>query len=101
MPVLLLLVCWSVLVASLRADDQHLIRPGEIWRYFKGISEPAGTAGEWRLAEYDDSAWPQSISGFGTAGIVNIEPGYLSDYGVGYRTVYFRRQFSVSDPASL
>ncbi len=100
MPALLLLVIWCFCAPPLRADDQWLIRIGETWQYYKGANEPSTPIGAWRAPEFDDGRWEESISGFGTA-TYNTEPGYLWDYGFNYRTLYFRRTFHVTDPASL
>jgi hypothetical protein len=100
MPVLVLLVIWCVLGPRLEADDQRLIRPGQIWQYLKGFNEPSEPMGAWRLPGFDDGRWEESISGFSTTAY-NPEPGYLWDYGSGYRTLYFRKTFQVREPESL
>ncbi len=100
MPALLLLAFFCAFADPSRAEDLHLIRPGEIWHYFKGVTEPSARLGEWLTRDFDDSLWLESISGFSTIAY-NPEPGYLYDYGVSYRTVYFRHMFEVQQPLSL
>src|SRR5436189_4103409 len=100
MPMLLLLLICCVIGRHLEADDQRLIRPEEIWQYCKGLYEPSQPIGAWRLSEFDDGRWEESISGFSTTAY-NPEPGYLWDYGFGYRTLYFRKTFQVREPESL
>jgi hypothetical protein len=102
MPVWLLLVICCACAPRLRADDQLLIRIGEVWQYLKGFQEPSDPLGSWRLQEFDDGRWAESISGFSlNFSDYNPEPGHLFDYGFGYRTVYFRKTFHVEKPESL
>src|SRR5580765_3003264 len=102
MPRLLVLVFWCLIASFCRADDQRLIRPGAVWTFLKGYVEPSDPIGSWIFPEFNDQNWARSISGFSTAAY-NPEPGYayVWDYGLGYRTIYFRKTFNVQDPQSL
>lgn len=81
--------------------DTHLARGGQVWRYFKGTTEPP--AG-WQLVGFDDTAWLQGATGIGygdddDATVLNdmrrtaTQPGYAS--------VFLRRVFDAPDPATL
>ena len=37
-----------------------LLKRGSDWRYFKGSQTP----GDWRAADFDDSAWPSGAAPF-------------------------------------
>ena len=64
-----------------------LLKRGSDWRYFKGSQTP----GDWRAADFDDSAWPSGAAPFrygdGQGGTV------LADMPRRYSTVYLRRTF--------
>lgn len=100
MPLLLLVAALSLLELSLQASDIALAKSGDLWRYFKGLREPSATPGVWKNPDFVDADWL-----IGTAGFSSIqgypEPTVLPDFGVGYRTAYFRRRFLVDDPARL
>src|SRR5690349_13383906 len=100
MPILLLVVFLNLIGPFGSADETRLIRAGSIWKYLKGTNEPALPVGVWRFPEYDDTAWPSSMSGFSTIAYAP-EPAYLTDYGFNYRTLYLRKRFSVGNPGSL
>ncbi|HTG43279.1 MAG TPA: metallophosphoesterase family protein, partial [Verrucomicrobiae bacterium] len=104
MPAAVLLTVFFLFAASARADDLHLIRVGDFWRYFKGVNEPGSPLGAWRLPEFDDRNWPLGLSGFSTLTYTSAntpEATALQDFGLGYNTVYFRKDFIVAQPASL
>lgn len=79
------------------ADDIGLIRVGQTWKYWKGVSEPLGNALDWTQSAYNDSVWPSSISGFSTLSGSAYEATLLSDFGSTYQTLYFRKTFAVNN----
>ncbi len=97
MPLLLLVAFWSVLGFSLQASDIALAKSGDVWRYFKGVTEPSPTPGAWKEPGFPDANWL-----IGTAGFSSIqgypEPTVLPDFGLGYRSAYFRRRFQLEQP---
>ena len=102
---LMLLARWFLLLCVLlrtsQGDDLQLISPGENWRYFKGISEPSTNAGSlWVDRIYDDTNWTNGRSGFSSSGGYG-EVTLFSDYGTSYKTVYFRKRFTIADPANI
>jgi len=100
MPLAIILLGLLALAPMLRADDARLVRVGEFWRYFKGTSEPAGELGAWRLPGYNDTNWLVGRSGFATFSGWP-EPTALNDYGLAYRTMYFRKGFQVKKAGDL
>jgi hypothetical protein len=98
MPVSVLLLI--LLFCSARADDISLIRVTDNWKYFEGRAEPPGQPLSWIDLNYDDSQWAESLAGFSSFNTYG-EATQLYDYGRDYSTVYFRRKFSVSDPATV
>ena len=93
--VLLLLLVWSV-----RADDISLINVTENWRYFKGITDPSPSSPLWNALDFDDSQWIESLSSVSTPESYP-ESTILPDYGVGYTTIYFRKEFLLEEPARV
>src|SRR3954467_11535011 len=94
MPVAVLLVFVCFVTATLRADEIRLIQVGDLWHYYKGTNTPAG--GDWRSPAFNDSDWNVAPGGFSMPHSYP-ERTVLSDYGVNYRTVYFRKSFFVGD----
>ncbi len=65
------------------------------WHYRKGTSEPAGSAGEWRLLNYiEDASWQvgQTSVGYGDGDDNTV----LADMMNNYTTVYLRHDFVVA-----
>lgn len=94
-----LLLC--VLLRTSQADDFQLISLGENWRYFKGISEPSTNAGFlWIDRAYDDTSWTNGRTGFSSSGGYG-EVTLFSDYGTSYKTIYFRKRFTIAEPANI
>lgn len=80
-----------------RADDIGLIRIGESWRYEKGVVELPFPG--WTEPDFNDSGWLSGASGF--SGWSYPEATILTDYGLGYTTVYFRKNFEVTAPSVI
>ena len=81
------------------SDDIGLVRVGDQWRYFKGVTEPA-TNLAWTTLEFNDSGWPVAIGGFSSQANFG-EPTQLWDYGPSYTTLFFRRAFAVTDTNNI
>ncbi|MDH5540225.1 MAG: metallophosphoesterase family protein, partial [Rhizobacter sp.] len=76
-----------------------LIAPGSAWKYLDNGSNQ-GTA--WRAAAFDDSAWASGAAqlGYGDGDETTLL-GYGANASAKYITTYFRRSFSVADPAAF
>ncbi|MCW1923586.1 CotH kinase family protein [Luteolibacter arcticus] len=64
------------------------------WKYKKGSEEASSPVDAWRANGYNDSSWftGQTGIGYGDPGIMTT----LSDMPGGYRSVYFRKSFTVA-----
>jgi len=71
-----------------------LLPDGDSWKYFKGLSEPSTTPGEWRELNFDDSQWlvGNTAIGYGETFIVTELPDMRGKYS----TVYLRKTFEVA-----
>jgi hypothetical protein len=79
-----------------QTDGIILINDGEPWKYFKGTREPSPTQiSQWRQIDFDDSSWFFGVTpiGYGETFIATN----LDDMRGGYSTVYFRKEFEVTD----
>jgi hypothetical protein len=74
-----------------------LIGVGDRWRYFPASQEASFPMEAWREPAFDDSKWPEGISGFSSGG----EGTYLPGFGSVFQSVYFRKKFVLADPASV
>lgn len=90
LPVLLLLVTFKTGYA---VDHwESLVLPGDVWRYFVGVSEPPAN---WILSDFSDVSWKQGRGGFGYGDgddATEISPTI---------SVYIRRSFEVKDVAKI
>ncbi len=77
-------------------DPDLPIVEGDVWRYFKGTSEPPAN---WKAIDFDDSAWLLGPSGFGYGD--GDDATVLSDMQGAYTSVYIRRKFHVDDPNAI
>lgn len=85
--------------AAPAGDAQTLIPKGSLWKYLDNGSDQ-GTA--WVAPGFDDSAWK---SGFGPLGYANDNEATIVSYGPDpehkYITTYFRKTFTVANPAAI
>ena len=85
--------------AALRSADQTLIAGGSAWKY-NDSGANLGTA--WRAPAYDDAAWP---AGPAPLGYGDGDEATVLSYGTSTNnrriTYYFRRAFTVADPAAI
>ena len=76
-----------------------LFSRGATWNYYKGNDHPSGGDLEWTESDFDDSDWPSGASpiryGDGNGGTV------LGDMRNNYSTMFFRRIFTVANPAQI
>jgi len=81
-------------VQSGGTPTQTLVAPDAAWRYHDSGATDLGTT--WRALDYDDSAWSQGPAqlGFG-------DGDESTTLASGRLTYYFRRSFTVADPAQL
>jgi hypothetical protein len=97
----LVAVSLLVLAASqpIRSADQILIGAGSSWKY-NATGTNLGTA--WRARTYSDAAWPAGPGqlGYGDGDEATVIP-YGSSTTNRYITYYFRRAFTVANPAAL
>lgn len=97
------LVYWLVSLLNCGADDASLIRVGDIWQYFYGVTEPTLLPQAWtRTGFVAGPGWQSGPSGFGgTYGSRSGEATTIVNRDYNFVSVYFRREFVVNDPASV
>ena len=93
----LILVAGAWLASEVNAAT--LFSRGAKWSYYKGNDHPSGGDLEWTEPDFDDSDWPSGASpiryGDGNGGTV------LGDMRNTYSTMFFRRTFTVANPAQI
>lgn len=88
-----------VLSTTSRSADQTLIAAGSGWKYNDSGSN-LGTS--WRTPAYNDASWPSGLAQLGYGdGDESTPLSYGSDPNNRRITYYFRRSFSVANPAAL
>lgn len=98
---LLLAFLWLIVSLAVRVEsaDQILISAGSSWKY-NDSGANLGTA--WRARTYTDTGWP---SGLAQLGYGDGDEATAISYGTSTTnrriTYYFRRSFTVANPASL
>lgn len=87
----------GLVATALGADDPALVRVGEEWSYFRGLTEPSAPVTAWREVAFDDSAWARGAAGFAmpSGEVTGLEVHPLT------RSFYFRKRFVVGDPAAV
>jgi len=81
------------------ADEISLVRAGDVWRYYCATNPPSSPITAWREVSFDDTFWLQGPSGFCT---IKADPfSQATTWPKNCRSVYLRRTFIVSDPASV
>jgi len=76
-----------------------LVDVGEEWRYFKGIEHPSDPANGWTDPNFDDSGWPSGPTGIGYGD--DDDATVLDDMRYNYVSVFCRKEFQVTDVASI
>jgi len=97
--VVILIALAAVAAASLSAQSSALIPAGSVWKYRDDGSD-LGTA--WRTAAFDDAAWASGPAqlGYGDGDEATVV-GFGGNPSAKFITTYFRRTFSVGNPASF
>jgi hypothetical protein len=89
---------WSMTI-QIGAGGAELIKPGDQWRFFRGITAPSTPADAWRAIDFGDSGWELGESGFGYGD--GDDTTVLTDMQGHYLTVYIRKEFTLATvPAS-
>ena len=88
----------TCIALQLFAQNVSIIPASSSWKYLDNGSNQ-GTA--WRAASFNDASWPTSNAEFGYGDgdettIVNFGP----NASMKYRTTYFRKTFTIADPAA-
>ncbi|WP_367870633.1 CotH kinase family protein [Luteolibacter sp. Populi] len=85
---------WRSSGASLAPPVTYIASHATGWKYREGTAEASSPVEAWRTTAYNDSTWPSGQTGIGyNDPEVNT---FLSDMaGGGYRSVYFRKAFTV------
>lgn len=65
------------------------------WRYAKGTNEASSPVTAWRAVNFNDTGWLSAAAPFGYGGGYTVTTS-LSDMRTRYRTVYYRKTFTVS-----
>ncbi len=102
--------------SSVQFQDTPVVDLGAGWRYFKGTTEPTPVNNlpttAWAELAYNDAGW---LAGASPVGYGDVGFGTTTYYGTqlldmqqktspvqaGYSSVYLRRKFTVTDPATV
>jgi hypothetical protein len=86
-------------LGDLPRTNLTLVPTGSVWKYLDNGTDQ-GTA--WRASSFDDSFWPQGPAqlGYGDGDEVTVV-GFGPDPANKYVTTFFRRAFSVPNPAAI
>jgi hypothetical protein len=77
-----------------------VIKAGDVWKYFKGKSEPSGGNRSWtNRTGFDETPWLSGPTGIGYGD--GDDATVLSDMINTYTTVYCRKAFTVADPTQV
>jgi len=87
-------------VFSVLAEDNLLIRPGDIWRYQPVSTNSVEPRPGWTALNYDDSTWLSGIASF-TTPVACCNPGAAEAtlLPATNSTICFRKTFQVIDPS--
>lgn len=82
-----------------QTSGRKLIAAGDLWRYYKGTSEPPEN---WTQLSFDDSTWSSGATGIGYGAIYSqYNRTVLSDMLNNYRAVYLRQNFIITNPGAV
>jgi len=89
---------WSMTI-QIGAGGVELIKRGDQWRFFRGVTAPSTPADAWRGIDFGDSGWELGESGFGYGD--GDDETELTDMKDHYLAVYIRKEFTLATvPAS-
>ena len=75
------------------------VKRGEVWKYADRGADPGPN---WvGRTSFDDTGWPEGAGRLGYGGDGEVTPLYYDDAGAKPATVYFRKKFTVADPAAF
>src|SRR5436189_3817 len=96
--VLVLVVLTAAASISLRGQSSALVPAGSVWRYLDNGSDQGAA---WRLPGFNDAGWASGLAqlGYGDGDEATVV-GYGGNASAKYITTYFRRTFSVTNPAN-
>ena len=81
------------------AEATTIVKWGDRWKYLDGGSDPGPN---WPgRTSFDDSTWPEGPARFGYGGDGEVTPLFFSDAAAKPPTVYFRKKFTVANPAAF
>ena len=98
-----LTLAWLAVITAVsvpvRAQSSVLVAAGSTWRY---LDDGANQGTVWRGPAFNDSGWKAGNAqlGYGDGDEATVV-GYGGDAGAKHVTTYFRRSFSVANPAAL
>ncbi|HEY0156581.1 MAG TPA: metallophosphoesterase, partial [Thermoanaerobaculia bacterium] len=96
---LLFVAFLAIASASAFAAEVPLVSAGSVWKYLDNGTDQ-GTA--WRSSTFNDGAWPTGAAQLGYGdGDEATRVSFGADPLRKHITTYFRRQFTVTDPAAL
>jgi len=75
-----------------------LVKWGDTWKYWDNGTDPGPN---WvGRTSYDDTSWPEGPARFGYGGDGEVTSLFVSDAGAKPPTAYFRKKFTVANPAA-
>ncbi len=82
------------------SQEQTLFPSGSTWKYLKGTTEASNPTSAWRALNFDDSTWDSGGAPIGYDPAIPMGTS-LPDMRYNYTSVFLRKNFQVSDPASI
>ncbi len=86
------------LIVRLPASGTAIVKWGDTWKYLDNGSDPGPN---WvGRTSFDDAAWPEGNARFGYGGDGEVTSLFVRDASAKPATVYFRKKFTVANPAA-
>ncbi len=83
-----------------RDEITTLIKPGDLWRFFRGYTAPSDPADAWQELDFPEvSSWEEGPTGIGARD--DDDATVLDDMIDNYVSVYARREFTVDDASQV
>jgi hypothetical protein len=90
----------NLTAGAIAASGPKLVQIGDLWKYWKGTTEPSGGDTSWsNRTGVDETGWLEGPTGIGYGD--GDDATVLSDMINTYSTVYLRKSFEVADPAQI
>jgi parallel beta-helix repeat protein len=83
------------LTIEVSTGGAEYIRPGDVWRFFRGRQAPSNPPDAWKEPAFDDAGWESGPSGFGYGD--GDDATVLADMQGNYLTVYIRKAFTAGE----